>query len=67
MSLPPPATGAEQYLAAIHDVLCDIRTAVVGGVPGASDPVEEPDTGRVELTEPAAPPSTKRTRTRVRG
>lgn len=31
MGLPSPATGTELYLAAIYEVLCDIRTALVGG------------------------------------
>jgi hypothetical protein len=65
--LPEPINGTERYLAAVLDVLCDIRAAVVGGAGGNPDQVAEPDTGLVELTEPDPPTPTKRTRTRVRG
>lgn len=68
MTLPPPATEAGIYLKAIHEVLCEIRAALVDGPQGASSPVGKPDnpqdSGSVELTEPAP---TKRTRTRARG
>lgn len=73
MSLPPPATGAEQYLAAVLGELRALRVAVEGG---SGEPTPTAD-GAVRLTEPAqlgtgqlaepAPSSTKRTRTRPRG
>jgi hypothetical protein len=68
--LPTPATVAEQYLAAIHEVLCDIRTALVGGDQGAV--ARQPGDELIQLTQeqiapaptpPASP--TKRTRARA--
>lgn len=51
-TLPPPETVADHYLAAIHDVLGDIRDRL----PAACGQPAQPG-GPVEVREPATPPA----------